>query len=200
MDDYEKTGNYGEEVKELDDDIRGAEKELVDDFEDEVDVRKLWIRSDTIWNGFMAFRWVINLIFVGVPWAFISQLFFVWNVFFNVKWNYFWAGGNVYLIANTVFSYIQTWLSVFVVWEMPYYMQHFRLIRLISLVSGLLYNMLYVISVADFLILLFSQDKDTIDIFYLLQAMFFGYNIVLHFPITIVNLVILLKEVLLEMF
>ena len=53
---------------------------------------------------------------------------------------------------------------------------------------------------ADFLILLFEQDKDTIDIFYLLQAMFFGYNIVLHLPITIVNLAIFLKEVLLEMF
>ena len=30
--------------------------------------------------------------------------------------------------------------------------------------------------------------------------MFFGYNIVLHFPITIVNAAILAKEVLLEMF
>lgn len=148
----------------------------------------------------MAFRWIINLIFVGMPWAFISQLFFAWNVLFNAKWNFLWAGGNVYLIFNTVFAYIQTWLSVFVVWEMPYYMQHFRLIRLISLVAGILYNTLYLVSVADFLILLFEQDKETIDIFYLLQAMFFGYNIILHFPITIVNLAIFLKEVLLEMF
>ena len=137
---------------------------------------------------------------VGVPWTFVSQIFFAWNVLFNAKWNFLWAGGNVYLIANTVFAYVQTWMSVFTIWEMPFYMRHFKLFRLISLVAGVVYNILYYSSVADFLLLLFKQDKQTIDIFYLLQAMFFGYNIVLHFPITIVNAAILAKEVLLEMF
>lgn len=137
---------------------------------------------------------------VGVPWTFISQIFFAWNVLFNAKWNFLWAGGNVYLIANTVFAYVQTWMSVFTIWEMPFYMRHFKLFRLVSLVAGVVYNILYYSSVADFLLLLFKQDKQTIDIFYLLQAMFFGYNIVLHFPITIVNAAILAKEVLLEMF
>jgi len=79
-------------------------------------------------------------------------------------------------------------------------MRHAKLFRFISLVSGIIYNIGYWISFADFLLLLFYYDKDTFDIFYLLEAMFFGYNLVLHFPITIVNAVILMKETTLEMF
>lgn len=148
----------------------------------------------------MVFRWLLNLVVVGFPWTFISQIFFAWNVLFNAKWNFLWAGGNVYLVANTVFAYIQTWMSVFVIWEVPFYMRHFKFFRLISLVTGLVYNILYYSSVADFLALLFYYDKDTFDIFYLMEAMFFGYNIVLHFPITIVNTVIAVKETMMEMF
>lgn len=140
------------------------------------------------------------MITIGFPWTFISQIFFAWNVLFNAKWNFLWAGGNVYLIANTVFAYMQTWMSVFLIWEMPIFMRHAKLFRLISLVAGVVYNILYFTSVADFLILLFKQDKETIDIFYLMSAMFFGYNIVLHFPITIVNTAIFVKEIFLEMF
>lgn len=173
---------------------------MYDDFEEEADVTKLWKKSDSLWNFFMVFRWVLNLILIGFPWTFISQIFFAWNVLFNAKWNFLWAGGNVYLVANTVFAYIQTWMSVFVIWEIPFYMRHFKFFRLISLVSGFVYNFFYWASVIDFLLLLFQYDKESLDIFYLLEAMFFGYNIVLHFPITLVNMVIITKEIFMEMF
>lgn len=200
LDDYENTGNYGEELKTIDDDIQGIERELVDDFDDEVNVYSIYRRSDTIWTAFMAFRWVLNFIFIGIPWTFISQIFFAWNVLFNAKWNFLWAGGNVYLIFNTVFAYIQTWMSVFVIYEVPFYMRHFKLFRFFSLCGAIIYNILYVIAVGDFLLLLFQQDKDELDIFYLMSAMFFGYNIVLHFPITIVNHIIFMKEIIMELF
>jgi hypothetical protein len=200
VDDYEKTGTFGEEVKELDDDIQGIETELVDDFEDEVNVKAMWKRSDSLWNFFLVFRWLLNLFILGFPWTFCAQIMFAWNIMFNAKWNFLWAGGNVYLLANTVYAYIQTWMSVFLVWELPIYMRHAKLFRFISLVSGIVYNIGYWISFGDFLLLLFYYDKDTFDIFYLLEAMFFGYNLVLHFPITIVNAVILMKETTLELF
>lgn len=200
VDDYERHGNYGEEMKYLDDDIQGIEKELGDDFDDEVNAYQIYKRSDTLWKAFMGFRWILNMITIGIPWTFVSQIFFAWNVLFNAKWNFLWAGGNVYLIANTVYAYVQTWMSVFLIYEIPFYMRHFKLFRFLSLCSAVVYNFLYFASVADFLILLFKQDKDTIDIFYLMSAMFFGYNIVLHFPITIVNFVIFVKEIFMEMF
>lgn len=200
MHDYERSGNYGDEIKSLDDDLIGIEKELADDFDDEVNVYSMYRRSDTLWAGFMAFRWILNMFTIGIPWTFISQIFFAWNVLFNAKWNFLWAGGNVYLIANTVYAYIQTWMSVFLIYEIPFYMRHFKLFRFMSLVAAMVYNVVYFVSVADFLILLFKQKKEEIDIFYLMSAMFFGYNIVLHFPITIVNAVIFFKEVVMEMF
>lgn len=173
---------------------------MYEDWEDEWDVVELWDETDSVWQFMLVFRWILNLVVVGFPWTFISQIFFAWNVLFNAKWNFLWAGGNVYLVANTVFAYIQTWMSVFVVWEIPFYMRHFKFFRLLSLMAGIVYNFFYWSAVADFVILLFYFDKDTFDIFYLMQAMFSGYNIVLHFPITIVNSVILGKEIVLEMF
>lgn len=85
-------------------------------------------------------------------------------------------------------------------YELPLYMRHFKFFRLISLVSALVYNFFFFASLVDFILLLFVYDKETFDIFYLMEAMFFGYNIVLHFPITIVNNVIVLKEISLELF
>lgn len=165
-----------------------------------MDVRELWRRSDTLWNFFLVFRWLLNLGLIATPWTFAAQIFFAWNVMFNAKWNFLWAGGNVYLLANTVFAYIQTWMSVFAVGELPFYMRHFKLFRFISLAAGIVYNMAYWTEFADFLLLLFYYDKETFDVFYMLEAMFFGYTLVLHFPITIVNSVIMMKETLLELF
>lgn len=200
VDDYEKTGTFGEEVKGLDDDIKEIEDELYDDFEDEIDVRELWRRSDSLWNFFMVFRWLLNLILVSVPWTFCAQIMFAWNIMFNAKWNFLWAGGNVYLLLNTAYAYIQTWMSVFLVAEGPIFMRHAKLFRFISLLMAFLYNAGYWIQVADFMLLLFEYDKATFDIFYMLESMFFGYNIILHFPIIILNQVIIIKEVTLELF
>lgn len=200
VDDYEKNGDFGDELKWLDNDVRDMEDELYQDFEDEMDVRELWKQSDSLFQFFIVFRWLLNLVTIGFPWVFISQIFFAWNVLFNAKWNFLWAGGNVYLVGNTIYAYITTWLSVFVVWEMPIYMTRCKLIRFISFVAAIVYNFLYFSSCADFWALLFYYDKDKFDIFYLMEAMFFGYNIVLHFPITIVNGMIIIKEIMLEMF
>ena len=79
----------------------------------------------------MVFRWVLNLILIGLPWTFLSQIMFAWNALFNAKWNFLWDGGNVYLIANTVSAYIQTWMSVLVIWEIPFHMRHFKLLELL---------------------------------------------------------------------
>jgi len=148
----------------------------------------------------LVFRWLLNLVFFGFPWTFISQVMFAWNVLFNAKWNFLWAGGNVYLMANTAYVYIQTWMSIATVYELPIYMRHFKFFRLISWCSAVLYNFLFFASLIDFILLLFVYDKKTFDIFYLMEAMMFGYNFVLHYPITMVNWVIIFKELSLELF
>ena len=40
--DYERTGDYGEELKDLDDGVNGIEDEAYEDFEDNIDVFNKW--------------------------------------------------------------------------------------------------------------------------------------------------------------
>jgi hypothetical protein len=61
---------------------------------------------DTILDYFRHFRWWINFWCLGIPWFFFSSASNDWNLIFNIKWNYMWAGGNLFLIANTIFGFI----------------------------------------------------------------------------------------------
>lgn len=51
----------------------------------------------------IAFRWLINTIFIGVPWMFLAITAIVYNVGFNIMWNKWWAKGNIWLFSNTLF-------------------------------------------------------------------------------------------------
>lgn len=59
-----------------------------------------------IWEWFVYFRFVFNAVFIGFPWTIFLVLSVVWNVVLNAYLNRWWAGGNVYLVANTIFGLI----------------------------------------------------------------------------------------------
>lgn len=85
------------------------------DFEDTVDtleedeeavqrfVRVVPDRSRQIWQKLMVMKWIINMWTVGIPWCFVLFFIFMWNIYVNIFWNKFWAGGNLYLMFNTFF-------------------------------------------------------------------------------------------------
>jgi len=52
----------------------------------------------------MAFKIVLNLIFVALPWTWFSWLLWVWNIVFNSWLNKGWAEGNFWLLGNTAFA------------------------------------------------------------------------------------------------
>lgn len=73
------------------------------------------------------------------------------------------------------------------------------------LALSILYNLIFLGAFVDFILLLYGYDKKEYDIdldglVYMMQSMFFGYNIILHFPIVIVNSVVIIKEFSLEFF
>jgi len=140
------------------------------------------------------FRWFINLFFLAIPWSFISQILLGYNLFFNIKWNFLWAGGNVWLLFNTIYLIEQTIHSVFLTVEMPFWMKFNKVGRWISLILASIYNTLFLIMFCDFIALLFFYDKSEYGIGYLFESMFFAYNIIIHFPITFVNSMIISKE------
>ena len=66
----------------------------------------------------------MNFWFVGVPYNIFIGFANMWNLYFNLEFNYFWAGANLYLLMNTMFGFIQSILSVLIVFEVPVWLIH----------------------------------------------------------------------------
>ena len=109
------------------------------------------------------FRWFINLFLIAIPWTIIDVACVIWNIYFNIEWNRYWAGGNMYLFYNTLFLMFQGFNSFFVVAEMPVYLRHFKTMRMLSFDAAVLWTIIYVISVADLVYIVFYKDKDDED-------------------------------------
>lgn len=61
---------------------------------------------DDLWDTIMYYRWGLNAIFIGLP--FLITVFWTntWNLVFNIKFNNWWAYGNLYLMVNTLFALV----------------------------------------------------------------------------------------------
>jgi hypothetical protein len=77
----------------------------------------------------MYYRWLVNFFMVGCPYLAIATLLNVYNIWFNVYLNNFWAEGNVYLLLNSLFSILQTQISLIVVFEIPYFLENIKTLR-----------------------------------------------------------------------
>ena len=128
----------------------------------------------------------------------ISFLLLVYNIVINAWINKWWAKGNVWLLANTVYCFVQMFLSWPLVLEFTVYLRWFWFFRWISLIAALIYNATWAILLAGWLIQTFSlpewemEEVGTIDI---LLNMFFMYNTVVHASIVLINDGIILKEI-----
>lgn len=52
---------------------------------------------------FVYYRYGINAIVVGVPWATTALLCLGYNLYFNIAWNKIWASLNSYLVFNSFY-------------------------------------------------------------------------------------------------
>jgi hypothetical protein len=55
---------------------------------------------------FKYYRFLINALLVGFPYATMALGCLAYNLYFNVVWNKYWASGNAYLLFNTVYLFI----------------------------------------------------------------------------------------------
>ena len=104
-----------EELKKLEDDAKDIGYEFEQDIQEEIpsfkDMEKEYdelggITWSNLWEWFIYFRWVINALFTGLPFSIFLGLASAWNIVLNIHFNKWWAGGNVYLVLNTVYSFI----------------------------------------------------------------------------------------------
>lgn len=79
-------------------------QEVYERIEDEFpDYGYEWNHLHSFWTFLKVFRWILNLIFLALPWMLVAQIFMLYNLWFNIKWNFLWAGGNVFLLINTIY-------------------------------------------------------------------------------------------------
>lgn len=136
---------------------------------------------------------------VGVPWLFVLVTIFGWNMFVNVSWNKWWAGGNFFLLGNTMYIITQAMVSIPLMFEIPMLLRLIKPFRVLSLFSAIFYNLLFIGSIADFFYIAEAEDKNNFedegqffgDVF---MSLFIFYNLVENFPIVIINSGIMLKE------
>lgn len=187
------------------------------DFEDTVDtleedeqavtdfVKKVPDRTYRIWQQLLLLKWIINLWVVGVPWMFVLGTTMAWNVYVNIMWNKWWAEGNAFLVANTAYIIIQALVSFPLMFEIPALLKFIKPLRVLSLLSAIVYNVMFIASIADFFFILEAEDKNDFedegqafgDLF---LSLFIFYNLIENFPILFINCGILLKEAILPFF
>ena len=87
-------------------------QELLEELEDDVPVKEydnfvanlvLGTHIFDFKKAFETFRWVFNFVFIFIPYFVISIACFSWNVVLNISFNKLWAGGNLWLVGNTLF-------------------------------------------------------------------------------------------------
>lgn len=145
-------------------------------------------------------KWIVNAWAVGAPWCFLLFTIFSWNFYVNIFWNKFWAEGNLFLMGNTFYIWIQALISIPLMFEVPFILKYIKPFRILSLWSAIIYNIMFFGSVADFFYLDEVEDKSDFEDkgqFYgdALLALFIFFNLIENFPIVIINCGIILKEI-----
>ena len=98
------------------------------------------------YSVFSTTSYILNMILFAVPWTLLGGVLVGGNLVLNIWFNHGWAYANIFLIANTVYAIVQYIMSIIIVWEVDIVMQYTRWIRWISLTSGLLYTLAWVLA------------------------------------------------------
>jgi len=121
----------------------------------------------------------------------------MWNLVLNSIMNHWWAGGNFWLVGNTVFAILQTIHTTFVVLEWPFYLRHTFAYRWLMTLLSLIYT-LQIFS--DGMAVIGMDRWETDDVYEnynlmdVMTDMFLVYNTIMHFPIAMTGLVLIFKE------
>ena len=111
----------------------------------------------------------------------------VYNLVFNIYLNGWWADGNYWLLWNTAYLVMQGAHSLLLVFEVPFYLRVLKVWRVYNTVAAAVYNFLYVVLSFEWYKMLFLDDVDIMTAGDILLNLMLGYNLVVHFPVAIIN-------------
>jgi hypothetical protein len=150
------------------------------------------------WGWVEVFSYIINLWVFAIPWTIFGFLCILVNIFVNIDYNKGWAEGNVFLMGTTMYAMIQYTLTLPLIFEDKQWLRHAKFIRLISLMSAWVFNIIY-FSYAWKLWTIyqgFASDAENIEptYFEVFVAMVIVYNLIIHATIMPINTTIIVKE------
>lgn len=131
---------------------------------------------------------------IAVPWTILGLALIGFNLFCNIGLNEGWAGGNLWLIGNTVYLILQFALSIGLFWEIDVWIYWMKFIRIFSLLSSYIYIFGYLFALVTDLIILDDLDGSEIRWANVYSAMVLSYNLILHAPILPICIGISIKE------
>ena len=162
----------------------------------------LFKEGDTdVFDYFKYYRWAINAAIIGFPWWATAFSCFAYNIYFNIAWNKWWASGNAYLLMSSVYLFYQVVNSIPLIFELPIWLRAFRVTRILSFFSAIVYTFVYFLSAFEWYDQIWLvTDKSTYDFVTIISNMLLGYNLILHSSIIPVNIAIIVKEISLNFF
>lgn len=170
--------------------------------EDVLDGKKK-VTYDCCKTFLVVFRWIINAALIGVPWILISYTGVMWNIVCNVVMNHWWAGGNFWLVGNSIFALLQTLHTWFLVIEWPFYLRHTYAYRWAMSLISIIYSV-WIFSDAMGVIGMDKWETDetyeNYDLADMITDMFLAYNVIMHWPIALTGIVIIVKEIEMNIF
>ena len=99
---------------------------------------------NNLWDYIMYFRWLINAVFIGFPVWNVIFIGLLWNIWFNIVMNHFWAHGNLYLMLMTVLNIVQSVNASYLVFEIPAFLRWTKPFRSLSLEYAIIMNIIYI--------------------------------------------------------
>ena len=165
---------------------------------------KVFMREKHTWWDYVSyFRWIVNFFFGAIPWFGFSIALVILNIVLNIWLNKWWAGGNPLLIFNTLYLMIQTVASWPLIAEIPFWLRTLRFFREISVEWAWMYTITYALIILDWIYEMYWEPAKTYEEYSFIDVfgnMFLAYNIIFTLPLMPVNIAIIGKETLLEIF
>ena len=104
--------------------------------------------NTTWWDEIMYWRFIINMGVCAIPYVFYLIIALAINLILNIEGNKMWAEGNAFLMVNTVYLVLQSFLSGILVFEVPFLLRMMKELRVLSFLSACIYNLIYSIGLS----------------------------------------------------
>ena len=157
--------------------------------------RKLHKIGTWIWN----FRWYFNMAFYAIPWTLGIASTIITNIVLNIVWNRWWAGGNIFLVGQTLYHVIMGIHVCFLMFEFELYLRPWwvKVFRIICFALAFVTSIIYFLLIIKWILMVYFTgyaDEESWDFVSLFEACFLGYNILLNATILPINALIISKE------